>query len=137
MNSKKVIGLIALIFVFVIACAGTSQLPRSVQLSEQDLILNPDEPWTGIWNAKLANGFEKKLVLKLKQNGNNVISAKGCTYMMSGTVTGSQLNGSYMSDTHNSLHRLNLVMSDDLKSFDGKEVLSVQDTYTLTGVRQE
>ena len=130
MNSKMVIGLIALIFVIVFACAGPEQL------SEQDLVANPNEPWTGIWNSKLSSGFEISNVLKLKQNGNVVKSAKGCAYGIEGKVSGNQLKATYKGG-HNIVRRLNLVMSDDLKSFEGEEIVDAQNTYTLTGVRKE
>ena len=51
MNSKKLIGLVVLIFVFVIACAETSEKSGTEQLSEQDLSFNPNEPWTGKWEV--------------------------------------------------------------------------------------
>ena len=136
MNSKKLIGLIVLIFVFVIACAGTSEKSGTEQLSEQDLSFNPNEPWTGIWKAKLIYGGEINVVLKLKQNGNLVKSAKGCDYKITnGKVSGNRLKASYKGGW-GKFHRLNLVISDDLKSFEGSEKASAMD-WKLKGVRQE
>jgi hypothetical protein len=137
MNSKKLIGLIVLIFVFVIACAGTSEKSGTEQLSEQDLSFDPNEPWTGIWKAKLIYGGEINVVLKLKQNGNLVKSAKGCDYnIANGKVSGNRLKASYISTTHNKRQFLNLVMSDDLKSFEGENKLDPY-VWKLKGVRQE
>ena len=137
MNFTKVIGLVALILVFLVACAGTSEKSGTEQLSDEDLSFNPNEPWTGIWNATLIYGGEQKRVLKLKQNGDLVKSAKGCDYKITnGKITGNRLKASYISTTVNQRHLLNLVISDDLKSFEGSETLHPYN-WKLKGVRQE
>ena len=134
MSFKNGIGLMILIFAFIIACAGTSEQSGTEQLSEADLSFNPNEPWTGIWKAKLIYGGEKNVVLKLKQNGNLVKSAKGCDYKITnGEVSGNRLKASYI---ENEVRRLTLVISDDLKSFEGEELVGNY-TWKLNGERQE
>ncbi len=134
MNSKKLIGLIVLIFVFVIACAGPETL------SEQDLRLNPNEPWTGIWKVKSAErmgpGMPQIYILKLKQNGNLVKSTRGSDFDFKGKTLGNHLKGSFVDNDHGHIHRLRVEMSEDLKSFEGNDVWVI-DIVSVKGERQD
>ncbi len=126
MNSKKLIGLIVLIFVFVIACAGPETL------SEQDLRLNPNEPWTGTW--KVTGTPYGNLVLNLKQSGNKIKSIRGSTHDFRGKVKGNRLKAWYIEmDTQ---APVDLKISQDSMSFKGKGLVW-RKTFYLKGERQE
>ena len=136
MNFKTVIGVLALIFVFIIACAGTSEKSGT----EQPAKLNVDEPWTGTWHVTGigdagAASQDTAHILELKQNGNRVISTQGSMIKFEGECSGNELKGSHIDD-HGLLHRLNVKISDDLKSFEGEDRFSIV-TRHVKGVRQE
>ena len=138
MNFTKVIGLIALIFIF--ACAGSSEKSGTEQSTEKNVTSNQNDIWTGTWQVTgladiVSPGQEKVSILKLKQNVNKVISTQGSEYDFRGKCSGNQLKGSW-ADGHNVDHRLNVTMSEDLKSFEGVDRI---DTVTrhVSGVRQE
>ena len=128
MNSKKVIGLIALIFVFLISCAGTT---------EQDLSFNPTEPWTGSWKLTRDPGWGI-LTWKLKQNGNLVKAAKGSDYKVELKVTGNRAEGWYFFSDYLGRHTVKMNMSEDLQSFEG-QMSTVSPAYNIgtKGERQD
>ncbi len=134
MNLKNVAGLMVFIFVFIIACAGTSE-----QLSEQDLSFNPNEPWTGIWKVTTPepSGFVDDYVLKLKQNSNPVNSVKGSDFKFKGKVVGNRLKGRFRDDEVQMIHDINVKISDDLKSFEGKDLRQSVFNVPIKGVRQD
>jgi hypothetical protein len=123
MKLKNVIGIIVLIFVFIIACAGTSEQSGTEQLSEEDLSFNPNEPWTGIWKVTGSTGLRIRgtYELRLKQNGNQVKSLKGSSYEFKGNAVENRLKGRFKDDDHQFMHLINVKISEDLKSFEGTD----------------
>jgi len=133
MNLKNVAGLMVFIFVFIIACAGTSE-----QLSDEDLSFNPNEPWTGIWKVATATGGDiSDFVLKLKQDSNLVNSVKGSDFKFKGKVVGNRLEGRFRDDELQMIHDINVKISDDLKSFEGKDLRQSVFNVPIKGVRQD
>jgi hypothetical protein len=134
MKSPKVIGLIVLIFVFIIACAETSE-----QLSEQDLGFNPSEPWTGTWkiSSTAPDMWLANYVLKLKQDGNLVNSVKGSDFKFKGKIVGNQLKGRFQDDDIGFIHDINVKISDDLQAFEGKDLRQSVVTVPIKGLRQD
>jgi hypothetical protein len=134
MNLKNVIGLMFLIFIFIIACAGTPE-----QLSEADLSFNPNEPWTGTWELATTSAamYTNNFVLKLKQDSNLVYSVKGSDFKFKGKVVGNRLEGRFRDDEVWMIHDLNVKISDDLKSFEGKDLRQSVINVPIKGVRQD
>ena len=128
----------AFIFVFIIACAGTSEQSGKRQLSDEDLSLNPNEPWTGKWLVNVSEYQDLgDFVLILKQYGNEIKSMDGSDENLKGKVVGNQLKGSFVDSNHNLLHRIDVKMSEDLATFEGKDVVQSVDTSIIRSVRQE
>ncbi len=139
-NSKKLIGLAVLIFVFVIACAGTSEKSGTEQLIEENESSNVKESWTGTWNVtgRVGISVTGRYVLVLRQDDNKVKSIRGSSFDFKGNVVGNQLKGRFKDDSHGLLHRLTLKMSEDLKSFEGKDYKSEGNVGSpVKGVRQD
>ena len=136
MDFNKAIGVVALIFVFIIACAETSEKSRT----EQPAQLNVSEPWTGTWRVtgigdRGAASQDTATIIELKQNGNKVISTQSSMIKVKGKCSGNQLKGIHHDD-HGVLHRLNVKISEDLKSFEGEDQFSIF-TRHVKGGRQE
>jgi hypothetical protein len=56
---------------------------------------------------------------------------------LKGKVVGNQLKGSFVDSNHNHLHKIDVKMSEDLGSFEGKDVSQSVVTSIIRGVRQE
>ena len=118
MNSKKLIGLAVLIFVFVIACAGTSEKSGTEQLSEQDLSFNPSEPWTGKWKVEGFNLIDG--LWGLKQSGSKVVSTHDSFYNIKAKVVDDELKGKVTDlSTSTYFFSFEVKISSDGQSFKG------------------
>ena len=136
MNSKKLIGLAVLIFVFVIACAGTSEKSGTEQLSEKDLSFNPSEPWTGKWKVE---GFYGVIgTWELKQSGSKVVSTHYSLYNIKAKVVDDQLKGKvYDLSRSTYFYSFEVNISSDGQSFKGTTASSGQPIGHVKGTRQE
>ncbi len=139
MKLKNVIGLMVFIFVFIIACAGTSEQSGTEQLAEEKASSNLNEPWTGTWKVtgNTGIGIKGNYVLKLKQNGNLVKSTRGSSYEFKGSVVGNRLEGRYKDDDHQLMHIINVKISEDLKSFEGTDRSTTGRKRPLIGKKQD
>lgn len=140
MNVKeKILCLLLVGCCMVIGCAETSEQIGNGQSSEQNLQFDPEQPWTGTWNVstKTAAMFTNNFVLKLKQEGNIVTSVKGSDFSFNGQVEDTRLQGLFFDDEVNMRHDIDVVISNDLKSFEGKDVRQRVITVPIAGVRQD
>jgi hypothetical protein len=133
MNFTKVIGLLALIFVFIIACAGTSEKSETEQLSKQTETSHLNEPWTGIWKVEGSWQAANDGLWVLKQSGNSVVSTKDSQSKVKGKVEGDQLKGKV--EYQRWTHRIAVKISPDGQSFKGIYDWGTRPT-ELKGIKQ-
>ena len=134
MNFTKVIGLVALIFVFAIACAGTSDKSRTEQLAEENEAQNLKEPWTGTWKVEGSYQHESDGIWVLKQSGNLVVSTKDSQSIVKCKVSGNQLKGKVHYRKYQ--NPITLDISSDGQSFKGVYYIGTR-PYRLKGIKQK
>ena len=134
MHFTKVIGLIALIFVFIIACAGTEEQSGTKKFAEENKTSNLTESWNGTWKVD-SSWTQGGGTWVLKQSGKSVISTNDSSYKINGEVEGDQLKGKIIDDTGNTV-RLNLEISSAGQSFKGKMIYTWGNVQ-LQGLKQK
>lgn len=138
MDPKIFIGMILVGLFFINGCAEQSGQVEIKETDELNLEFNPDEPWTGVWAIKTntAQMYTNKFTLRLKQQGNIVKSVKGSDFTFNGKVVGNRLMGLFFDDEVQMRHDIDVIISNDLKSIEGKDLRQRIITVPITGVRQ-
>jgi len=138
MDTKIIIVLILVCLFFISGCAEQSGQVGIKETDELNLELNPDAPWTGVWAIKTntAQMYTNKYTLRLRQIGNIVKSVKGSDFTFNGKVVGNRLMGLFFDDEIPMRHDIDVMISNDLKSFEGKDLRQRVITVPITGVRQ-
>jgi hypothetical protein len=77
--------------------------------------LNPQEPWTGIWNVEGHRYFNGKWTLK--QTNNTVVSTENSAYKIESLVVGDQLKGKIIGSSK--AYPFRIKISSDGRSFKG------------------
>ena len=134
MNFTKVSGLLALIFVFIIACAGTSDKSGSEQIAKETETSHLNEPWTGIWKVEGTHQGENDGLWVLKQSGNSVVSTKDSQSKVEGKVARNQLEGWVHWERWQ--HSITLNISSDGQSFKGTYIMGAR-PYNVKGIKQK
>lgn len=81
--------------------------------------------------------FTSNFVLKLKREGNIVTLVKGSDFSVHGRVEDTRLQGLFFDDEVHMRHDSDVVISNDLKSFEGKDVRQRVMTVPIAGVRRD
>lgn len=111
--------------------------PNSTAVSLSLAKVNPDEPWTGIWEVE-SSGQYGRGIWGLEQRGASVVSTEDSIFDdLNGNIKGMQLKGKIIFSNSKYSYPFTIKISPDGQSFVGKLIDWSNKTEWLTGKRKK